>query len=56
MKNWNAIAAACGIPADQIGRAVAPLAALDDSFRPLAASLSSADEPDTIFAAEEENE
>lgn len=53
MKDWTAIAAACEIPADHIERAARPLAALEDSFRPLAASLTFDEEPATIFDAGE---
>ena len=47
MKNWSAIAAASGIdlpPADR-DRIVKPLDALEQVFRPLANSLTFADEP-----------
>ena len=47
MKNWSAIAAANGIdlPPAGIDRIVKPLEALEQAFRPLAETLTIADEP-----------
>ncbi len=56
MKDWNAIAAAAGIdipPAD-IARIVKPLEGLEAAFRPLADSLTFADEPATLLDVEAE--
>jgi hypothetical protein len=55
MKSWNAIVAASGldIPTADIDRIAKPLQALEETFRPLAARLTIADEPATIFSVEE---
>ena len=56
MKNWSAIAAASGIaiPAAQIDRMSKSLDALELEFRPLADSLTFADEPAVIWDASED--
>ncbi len=51
MKDWKALAAAAGIPAADIDRSVAPLEALEKSFRPLAESLTPEIEPAFEFTA-----
>jgi hypothetical protein len=58
MKDWNAIAAAsgAGIPAGEIDRVAKPLASLEASFRPLAASLRFDDEPAPTFHPAEDGE
>ena len=58
MKNWSAIAAAFGIdlPPAEMDRIVKPLEALEQVFRPLAESLTIADEPAFIVDPREEAE
>ena len=58
MKDLKALALArdLGIPASDFDRIVAPLEALEETFRPLAASLMPEHEPCTIFRAEEDVE
>ena len=56
MADYRAAAAAAGIPADDVQRALRPLEALEALFRPLAASLRFDEEPATTFAAPEEGE
>jgi hypothetical protein len=58
MTNWKALAQArdLGIPAADLDRIVAPLEALEETFRPLAASLMPEQEPCTIFRADEDVE
>jgi hypothetical protein len=55
MKDWNGIVTASGfqIPAEDVGRIVKPLDSLEAAFRPLADSLTFADEPAAIFDAED---
>jgi len=53
-RDWSALAAAAGIPADQIDRTVKPLIALDETFRPLAAQLGFGDEPATALCEDAE--
>jgi|KBSMisStandDraft_5_1062788.scaffolds.fasta_scaffold5432990_1 hypothetical protein len=56
MKNWSAIAAASGIdlpPAD-LDRIVKPLDSLEQVFRPLADSLTFADEADLLLDPRED--
>ena len=54
MKDWSALAAAGGhdIPPGDIERIVKPLDGLEQAFRPLADSLTYADEPAVFFSAE----
>jgi hypothetical protein len=58
MKNWTDMAAAggLGIPAAEMARIVKPLESLETAFRPLAETLTFADEPAAIFDAAEEAE
>jgi hypothetical protein len=58
MKDWSALAAASGIdiPRADIERIVKPLQALEDAFRPLARTLSIADEPAVIIDPAEDAE
>jgi hypothetical protein len=58
VKDWNGIVTACGfgIPAEDVARVVKPLAALEETFRPLARTLTFADEPAAIFDALEDGE
>ena len=56
MKNWSAIAAASGIdlPAADRDRIVKPLDALEQVFRPLADTLTFADEPALLLEPPED--
>ena len=58
MKNWSALAAASelDIPAADVERIVKPLNGLEEIFRPLANTLTFADEPVTTFDAAEDGE
>jgi hypothetical protein len=58
MKDWIAIAKLTipDLPAQDIGRLVAPLAALEESFRPLAAALTPDQEPAVAFHVERQAE
>ena len=58
MKDWKALAQAKGlaIPAHEMDRIVAPLEALEATFRPLIRHLTPEMEPSTFFRAEEEHE
>ena len=58
MKDWKAIAKACNpeMAAGELDRIVAPLAALEEAFRPLAKDLPPGLEPCLEFRAEEEGE
>ena len=58
MKNWEAIAKVCGaeIPARELAGVAGPLAALEETFRPLAQSLTPDVEPATAFRADEDGE
>ena len=51
MTDWKQIAQARGIdiPAEDLDRTLAPLRGLEESFRPLTASLTPEDEPASIF-------
>ena len=51
-----AAAGGLGIPAAEMARIVKPLESLETAFRPLAETLSFADEPAAIFDAAEETE
>ena len=55
MTDWKeaARAAALDIADADLDRVAGPLAAMEESFRPLAAQLMAADEPATVFSAEE---
>ena len=55
MTDWKALAQArdLGIPAADLDRILAPLEALEQTFRPLAAALTPQQEPCTIFPAED---
>jgi hypothetical protein len=58
MKDWKAIAKAVApeIPAADLDRIVAPLQALEDTFRPLVQDLPPDLEPSLEFGAEEEGQ
>lgn len=58
MKDWRALAQARGlaIPAHELDRIVAPLEALEETFRPLIRDLTPEMEPSISFRAEEEHE
>ena len=58
MKDWKALAQARGlaIPAHEMDRIVAPLEALEATFRPLIRDLTPEMEPSTFFRAEGEHE
>lgn len=49
-------ASGIGIPAEDVDRVTKPLVGLDEAFRPLAESLSFADEPAVMFDAAEDAE
>lgn len=57
MKDWKAIAQATipELPARDLERLVEPLAALEETFRPLVADLTPDVEPATILQAERES-
>jgi len=56
MKDWASTAKAAGldIPAQDISRIVPTLNSLDETFRPLAESLTPEMEPAALFRADEE--
>jgi hypothetical protein len=58
MPDWISIAAAHNfdIPAADLDRAIKPLNALEESFRPLVKDLAPDLEPATAFRAEEDGE
>jgi hypothetical protein len=58
MKNWRALAEAGGlaIPAQEMDRIIAPLEALEETFRPLVDDLTPDQEPCTQFRAAEDAE
>jgi len=58
VKDWKAIARASvpELPAGEIDRTVAPLEALEQTFRPLVKDLPPGLEPDFAFRADEEGE
>ena len=58
MKDWSALAAASGIniPSAEMERMLKPLQGLEESFRPLANSLTIADEPAVLFDPTEDGE
>jgi hypothetical protein len=58
MKDWKALAQAKGlaIPAQELDRIVAPLEALEATFRPLIRDLTPEMEPSTCFRAEGDHE
>lgn len=58
MKDWKAIAKLTipDLTAQEVERLVAPLAALEESFRPLARTLAPDQEPATGFHPERESE
>jgi hypothetical protein len=58
MRDWKAMAAAsgAGIPADDVERVTKPLVGLEQTFRPLANSLTFDEEPATAFDAAEDAE
>ncbi len=58
MKDWKALAQARGlaIPAHELDRIVAPLEALEATFRPLIRDLTPDMEPSTCFRAEGDHE
>jgi hypothetical protein len=58
MKDWSALAAASGIdiPSAELERTLKPLQGLEDAFRPLARTLTVADEPAILFDAAEDAE
>ena len=56
MTDWKTLALARGIPAEDVDRIIAPLEALETSFRPLTRSLNAAMEPAVIYHAGEDAE
>jgi hypothetical protein len=58
MKDWSAIAASSGIdiPSADVARIVKPLEALEAAFRPLANTLTIADEPAVLLDPREDAE
>lgn len=57
MTDWNLLAEAqgAGIPAEELARVTAPLAALEAAFRPLVADLAEGLEPAIVFDGPREN-
>jgi hypothetical protein len=55
MKDWKAIANACGIeiPPEDVGRIADPLNSLEAAFRPLVKDLRFDLEPATVFRSED---
>jgi hypothetical protein len=58
MRDWKAMAVASGtgIPAEDVERVTKPLVGLEQTFRPLANSLTFDEEPATAFDAAEDAE
>lgn len=58
MTDWNLLAKAhdLGIPAEELPRVTAPLAALEAAFRPLVSDLPEALEPAIVFERSQERE
>ena len=56
MTDLAALAAALGIPREQMERVAKPLEALEAAFRPAAATLEFDEEPATTFDAAEDGE
>jgi len=58
MRDWKAMAAAsgAGIPAEDVERVTKPLVGLEQTFRPLADSLTFDEEPATVFDGAEDTE